>query len=366
MSLYKRPYSQFWWIQIHTPDGRRVRMSSGTADKEKAAIIEQTFLLAHGKKTRFEKLVAMLQTVCGEENPGIPLLEIWPIYTRWVSTSGKTLVPATLSCRKTIVQRFLKWTTEHWPAAKSTNDITRQVAAAFADHLAASGIKACTRKNNISDLGTVWKTLQRVADNVDNPWPLVLPHADDMARGKPYSRADEKAVLEAAANHGREWHLACLIARHTGLRYSSVSRLKWEEIDLKNGLLRHRPHKTQKHGIDVVIPLAGPLKTALLKTWKSHSDETYVLPVHAHAYPSPRKRGGPGLFSEVLKKAGLDTQGFTFHSWRHTFRTRLSEAKVSTELAKRLGGWVIDKTAERYDHAERLAELREAIHAAEK
>jgi integrase len=51
----------------------------------------------------------------------------------------------------------------------------------------------------------------------------------------------------------------------------------------------------------------------------------------------------------------------TFHSWRLTFRTRLSEAGVSDDLAKRLGGWIEDATAARYDHAERIAELREAI-----
>ena len=53
-----------------------------------------------------------------------------------------------------------------------------------------------------------------------------------------------------------------------------------------------------------------------------------------------------------------------FHSWRHTFRTRLSEAGVSDDLAKRLGGWTDDATAARYDHAERVEELRTAVEKA--
>ena len=76
------------------------------------------------------------------------------------------------------------------------------------------------------------------------------------------------------------------------------------------------------------------------------------------------KSGGPGAFAEVLKAAGLDGKGYTFHSWRHTFRTRLSEAGVSDDLAKRLGGWTEDATAARYDHAERLEELRAAVEKA--
>lgn len=49
---------------------------------------------------------------------------------------------------------------------------------------------------------------------------------------------------------------------------------------------------------------------------------------------------------------------------RHTFRTRLSEAGVSDDLAKRLGGWTENATAARYDHAERVEELRAAVEKA--
>ena len=44
--------------------------------------------------------------------------------------------------------------------------------------------------------------------------------------------------------------------------------------------------------------------------------------------------GRTGAFAEVLNAAKLDGKGYTFHSWRHTFRTRLSEAGVSDDLAR--------------------------------
>jgi integrase len=47
-------------------------------------------------------------------------------------------------------------------------------------------------------------------------------------------------------------------ARHTGLRYSSVARLKWADVDLDKGLIRHTPPKTARHAIEVLIPLARP------------------------------------------------------------------------------------------------------------
>ena len=55
MSLYKRPLSQFWWFQIWTTEGQRVRKSTGTDDRAKAAIIEQACLMAYGKKTALRR-----------------------------------------------------------------------------------------------------------------------------------------------------------------------------------------------------------------------------------------------------------------------------------------------------------------------
>ena len=84
----------------------------------------------------------------------------------------------------------------------------------------------------------------------------------------------------------------------------------------------------------------------------------YVLPEFAKIYP-----GDPEdcTFSEILKAAGVDDPTITFHSWRHTFRTRLAEAGVSDDLAKRLGGWTQDATVKRYDHADKTEEIRRAL-----
>ena len=193
-----------------------------------------------------------------------------------------------------------------------------------------------------------------------NPWPLVLP-GDDSERLPPFTPEQEKAVIEAADAIGKGWGLACRIARATGLRYGDVATLKWSEVDLDKGVLRLRPAKTARHGIDVIVPVCTAVRDALGALWaKQGGTSEYVLPGHAEAYPHPHK-GEPGAFSVVLTKAGVTGGRHTFHSWRHTFRTRLAEAGVSDELAKRLGGWTEDKTAMRYDHDGRIDELRAAV-----
>ena len=382
MSLYKPETSKYWWVQIRKPDGKRLRRSTETEDREKASIVEHTLVLAFGKKTTAEKLKAMIDVIYGTEKQGMPLGEIWSTYSEWLTVSGKTIAPETLRKRKNSVDRFASWAKDNWPAAPVVEAVDRQVASAFALMLATTGTKGKTRKNILSDLGTIWQVLNRIRDNLKNPWPLVRPEANDSERGQPFTREQEKAIFEAAEKGEANWYLASLIARYTGLRYSSVARLTWKEVDMEKGVIRHRPPKTARHDIDVLLPIVEPLRSALDKAWRVRDDpETirrkpgatssmkpldpdYVLPHHAACYPRPHLKGGPGPFADVLKAAKVDDETHTFHSWRHTFRTRLSEAGVSDDLAKRLGGWTEDATAARYDHAERVEELRAAVEKA--
>ena len=381
MSLYKQETSKFWWFQLWTPERKRVRRSTGTEDRAQAAIIEQTFVMAYGKMSTPDKLHAMLDAVCGTSRKGLPLEEVWPTYVKWLETSGKKNEEVTLRTRRTALVRLTAWTKDNWPSAKTAEAVDRAVAAAFATSLAAEGTKGKTRSNIIGDLCTVWEALRRGMDDLKNPWPLVRPSAHDSERGKPFTRDQEKAVFAAAEKAGGGWHLACLLARHTGLRYSSVARLKWGEIDLGKGLIRHTPPKTARHAIEVLIPLVQPLKEALEQAKAARAgaepptrpekatasmrplDARHVLPLHAACYPHPQLSGGPGAFAGILTAAEVG-EGYTFHSWRHTFRTRLSEAGVSDDLAKRLGGWTEDATAARYDHAERVEEMRAAVEKA--
>ena len=382
MALYKRETSQFWWFQIWLPGRKRVRRSTGTEDKAKAAAIEHTFIMAYGKKTTPDRLHAMIDAVCGSEKQGLLLSEVWDTYTKWLTVSGKTIAPETFRKRRNSLDRFTTWAKKDWPAAPVVEAVDRQVASAFALMLATKGTKGKTRKNILSDLGTIWEVLKRVRDDLKNPWPLVSPEAKDSERGRPFTRDQEKKIFEEAAKGDASWHLASLIARNTGLRYSSVARLTWQEVDFDKGVIMHRPPKTARHAIEVLLPMVDELQAALKKAWaERNSPETLrrkpeatssmkpldpenVLPLHAACYPRPQLKGGPGAFVEVLKAAKVDDSQYTFHSWRHTFRTRLSEAGVSDDLAKRLGGWTEDATAARYDHAERVEELRAAVEKA--
>ena len=306
----------------------------------------------------------MLDAVCGVKATATSIDEVWPLYADWLKTSGRELTKQSLANRAVNVRRFAKWTRENYPAAVTLEAVDRAAATAFATYLASTGAKGKTRQNVIGDLTVVWGALKRTREGLNNPWPMVRPEANDSERGKPFTREQEAELLKAAKAAGKGWYLACQIARYTGLRYSSVARLKWEDVDLPTGVIRHTPPKTKRHNITVVIPLAKILLDELKAARAEDPKATHVLPLHEKAYQYRKLKSGPGAFVEVLKAAKVDDNQYTFHSWRHTFRTRLSEAGVSDDLAKRLGGWTEDATAARYDHAERVEELRAAVEKA--
>ena len=359
MSLYKQPASQFWWFQIYGMDGKRIRKSTGTADRDKAQAIEHTFRMAFAGSTTADKLHALLDNLCGTRSEGLPLNEVWAVYERSLEATNKKLGAMTLRIRKNECKRFANWARESYPAAPVAEKVNRACVIAFAQHLAKSGISGKTRKNIIADLGTIWECLRMERDNIDNCWNLVKVDASDSERGKPFTREQEAEILKAAKTVGHDWYEASMVARHTGLRYSDIARIKTEAVNLEKGEIRMRPNKTKRFGIDLNSPINSALRPVMEALVKRGGE--YLFPEHAAAYPRFDK---VSPFRDVLEAAKVTGDGHTFHSWRHTFRTRLSEAGVSDDLAKRLGGWTEDATAARYDHAERVEELRAAVEKA--
>jgi len=359
MSLYKQDESQFWWIQIYGPDRKRIRKSTGTADKDKALAIEHTFKMAFAGTTTADKLHSLLDTLCGTRSEGLALNDVWLTYERWLEAANKKLNPMTLRIRRNECKRFAKWAAESYPAANTAEKVNRACVLAFAQYLAKEGMSGKTRKNFLADLGTIWECLRMERDNVTNCWNLVQVDVSDSERGKPFTREQEAEILKAAKTVGHDWYEASMVARHTGLRYSDIARIKTAAVNIEKGEIRMRPIKTKRFGIDITSPINSALMPVMEALVKRGGE--YLFPEHAAAYPRFDK---VSPFRDVLEAAKVTTEGHTFHSWRHTFRTRLSEAGVSDDLAKRLGGWTEDATAARYDHAERVEELRAAVEKA--
>ncbi len=91
------------------------------------------------------------------------------------------------------------------------------------------------------------------------------------------TEAEVNKMISVARNigrHGDRDAAMILIAFRHGLRVSELTSLRWQQVDLKSGLLQvHR----LKNGLDSVHPLFGPELRALRKVQRQYTDTQYVF-----------------------------------------------------------------------------------------
>jgi integrase len=359
MRIYKR--GNIYWLAFER-DKKLYQYSLKTKNLAEAKKALRNLQAASAAKT-FDIAVKILRDLYGlEDTDKTPLEDLWSIYTQTAKALGKDKIAAeTMRDRRCTVENFINWVKKTIPNINNVQQVTARIASQYASVLAASGRAAKTRKNILANLNTVWTIAAKSIDDITSPWSNLAPAQVDSVRRLAFTLEEEKRILEIAKNDDKKtWYYISILARYTGLRYGDCATITWAEIDLDNNIISVTPNKTAKHGIKVVLPIVDPLKNALLEIVKTDNPNAYVFPAHAFAYD----KGGylkNDKFSAILKEAGLDTKQYTFHSWRHTLRTRLAEAGVSTETAMRICGHTTEAMSRHYDHDSHIAELREAL-----
>ena len=156
--------------------------------------------------------------------------------------------------------------------------------------------------------------------------PLRRKNAD--YRSREYLTEQEvDRLMEAAAKVGRHGHrdatLIMLSYRH-GLRVSELVNMRWEQVDLKTGLM----HVNRlKHGNSSVHPLRGPELRALRRLQREYS----ALP---HVFSSERNAPlSADAFRKIISRAG-EAAKLPFpvhpHMLRHACGYKLAQAGQDT------------------------------------
>lgn len=361
MAIFLR--GDVWWFEYRT---RRERVVKSTGfhkkDKKKAQAVLDAFRLARSTGASRSAMANVLDAIYSGKpvspRQGLALSSMWEVYLDWYNGKGRNNSNMTVTNRRNLLASFIAWAEAK--GCKYAEDIDVAITRQFIASLREKGLSNKTQRTYGTYLSAIWKAVGQLKSNLGNPWSAAIPDNDGSSkRLEAFTHEEEVRVLNAARDAGRGWYLASMIARWTGLRYGDVAHLDWADIDLDARLIRFTPNKTKKHGVRVTLPIAEPLYDALVAASPNRSG--FVLPEHGAAYGHGGLKSQEGAFADVLKSAGLDTDYYTFHSWRHTFRTRLAEAGVSDDAARRLGGWTNLKMAAHYDHATHIAELRSAV-----
>jgi integrase len=134
----------------------------------------------------------------------------------------------------------------------------------------------------------------------------------------------------------------------TGARPAEIFHIRCRSIDLQRRTITFEeqpcshPHCVDgkwipKVGTWRVVEIAPDLMPVLRRVLKGKRPDDLLFD-NVHGEPFSRLRGGGGSFTRALRRAGLDRQGLSFYSLRHTFASDLASAGVPlTKIAKLLG-----------------------------
>jgi len=126
-------------------------------------------------------------------------------------------------------------------------------------------------------------------------------------------------------------HILALLLLDTGLRFAEALRLRWEDIDLENLLVK----VVGKGGKHRVVPISLEGRKVLFK-WKQQSKFDYIFATRNGTFPTQRNVGRD--FALLGQRAGVQGVRFSPHTFRHTFAVSYLRAGGNVLYLQRILG----------------------------
>lgn len=296
MSLYKR--NDVWWIYLGH-QGRRIRRTTGTADRAAA-------------KRQHDELAASLHSEVGAGQYLSDALLAW--------ADKQPRAASELSRSKLIMSLY---------ADRPLTEVTPESL-----HVLREGRSNATYNRLLTIVHASMVIAQRLG------WIANVPHFQHMAEPPPdiqhLSPTEWQRLCSELPSHTLD---LAEFALATGLRWSNVSMLEWDQCDEENRLAWiHAKQAKGKKSIGV------PLSDAALAVLKRRPRDTpWVftykgLPI-SRPYTAWRK---------AVKRAGLPQ--LRFHDLRHTWASWHAMGGTPLDALQKLGGWTTPKMVQRYSH----------------
>lgn len=308
MSLYRR--GSIWWVKL-TANGRRIRESSGSADRKAAQEYHEK---RKGEIWRQAKLGEAPAVTWGEAVAKWLKIKPRSLPERYMLNALKIDPKASLPLSGKLLLDKL--------TATSAGSFNRQVNLVFGVHSASKVTPPAIERPKSPPGRTRWLTAEE--------WARLL-------------KALEK-----------ESPLLALIARFsiaTGLRENNVLNLEWSQIDSQRRVAWWYADQVKgrvPHG----LPLNDDAWAVLEARRGKHKQYVFPNPDTGLPYYKASNRA----WYAALKKAKL--KGFRWHDLRHTWASWAVMNQVPLPEVQRLGGWKTAQMVQRYAHfsTEHLAE----------
>lgn len=316
MALYQRTPKGIFYIDITSPNGKRIRQSTGTADKLKA-------------QEYHDNLKAELWRV---ERLGDKPRRTWKdAVVKWVKeTSHKKDHQKDRS--------KLRWLDQHL-GDLHLDQIGHQTVERVAEAKEEAGVSPATVNRYLALIRSIlnkacneWEWIERV--------PKVRMRREPKGRERFLTPEEARRLLEELPEHLETMGRFALM---TGLRESNVTGLMWSRVNLESSQpmiwVDAADSKTDRA---IGVPL-NPDAIEVLKSQEG-KHETYVFTYRGE----PVTRTSNSAWYAAVKRAGLE--GFRWHDLRHTWASWHAQGGTPLMVLQELGGWASAAMPRRYAH----------------
>ena len=318
----KAPSSGVWWIRYSDATGRIRR--------EKAGLKQTAEILYRKRKTE------VLQGKKLPESLRQANVAFSKIADEALEYSKAAKVPE--------AYRIDKWhmeTLEDWFGDRAAEDINPQDIERKLNELAEDGRKPATVNRYRALLSLVFSLAFRNGKMSSNPVRLVKPRKENNERVRFLEEKEETKLREKIEELYPEREPEFELALHTGMRRGEQYGRRWQDADLKRGIITIA---RSKHGEARRVYVNSVARAALLKLRELWGGIGYVCPGSEGAPTNDRQE----WFNECLAAAGI--ADFRWHDLRHTFASRLVMAGVPLRAVQVLMGHKRIETTLRYSH----------------
>ena len=248
----------------------------------------------------------------------------------------------------------------------SVRMLKKQEVAAFRDHLLGEGRTAGTVNTFLKKYLTGPFENARKEGLIDyNPFVAVKALKSKAVAKEVFS--PEQVVKLLAVAQGTDWEGAIVAGYTTGMRLQDVSNLRWESVDLENGLIAFDERKGTK-------PVVVGLHQDFEKWIRGHR----ATPESEYVFPNLANRTGAGrnglskAFVRIMERAGVvgkvlrvrgakgsTVKSLSFHSFRHGAASAVFKNAALKEIARRVTAHSSRGVVDRYLHQD-VEAIREA------
>lgn len=212
-------------------------------------------------------------------------------------------------------------------------DIGRQDIADYVEHDQERGLKVNSVRNH---LHTVYAFLRYLVDNDVLPAEILqkkirLKLPEVLPRAVPAE--DLKQILGAIT--GVRDRALILLLLHTGMRIGELLKVKMADIVFSERKILLYVGEKNLHGRTVFYSTAAE---QALQKWLTLRDTTSEYLFYGYAGKELSYVVAWMIMKNALHKAGLEGKGYSLHSLRHTFATKMLNAGLRLEVLQQLLG----------------------------